>query len=176
MSPRSSNDSWVASRATKSRTAPLSNVSAPSTSPEARLRRTASSTSAGTGIESGCETATASGHASPGLPSRPRSAARIASTRARTPPLRAVPRALSLIFSAMDTLMGPKMWSSKVATSGGAPYARQIPARAAEEEGPGLELLSGGQRDLRLALLFQLVLLDGERAQPRAWLLAGERI
>ncbi len=41
--------------------------------------------------------------------------------RARTPPLRAVPRALSLIFSAIETLICPKMWSSKVATSGGAP-------------------------------------------------------
>ena len=41
--------------------------------------------------------------------------------RARTPPLRAVPRALSLIFSAMATLMEPNTWSSKVATSGAAP-------------------------------------------------------
>ena len=128
MSPRSSNASWVASRATKSRTAPLSTVSAPSRSPEARLRRTASSTSAGTGIESGCETATASGQASAGLPTRARSEARMASTRARTPPLRAVPRALSLIFSAMETLICPKTGSSKVATSGAAPNETKMPA------------------------------------------------
>ena len=73
------------------------------------------------GMESGCETATEKGHTRSERPSRWRSAARRASTRARTPPLRAVPRALSLIFSAIDTLICPKMWSSKVATSGAAP-------------------------------------------------------
>jgi hypothetical protein len=62
------------------------------------------------------------------FPRSPRSCRRSVSTRARTAALRAVPLALSLIFSAMATLMAPKTWSSNVATSGAAPYEMKIPA------------------------------------------------
>ena len=80
----------------------------------------ASSASAETGMASGCEMKTEKGQVLR-PPLAPRSWRRSVSTRARTEALRAVPRALSLIFSAMATLIAPKTWSSKVATSGAAP-------------------------------------------------------